>query len=161
MSSHKPSWVAELNGSGLIFVLVFALTGGLILWRTTPSKTTRLIVAAQTGHADVVEKLLVSGVNPNAVIGTNCALIAAIRNRKLAVLNTLLSHGANANFDAGTGVTPLAWAVKVGDLELVKALIQSGADPNQRSADGKTAADEAQHSPEILRLLMKGSVLEK
>jgi ankyrin repeat protein len=113
----------------------------------------RLIVASQTGHAEVAEKLLADGVNPNAVNGTNSALIIAIRSRKPAVVKVLLSHGANANLAAGTGITPLSWAVRTGDLELIKALVQAGADPDRRNKDGTTAADEARNSPEILLLL--------
>jgi hypothetical protein len=125
----------------------------VIILTTRTNNVTRLIIASQTGNVDVVTKLLDNGVNPNAVNGTNSALITAIRNREPDVVKLLLSHEADPNFDAGTGVTPLTWAVRSGDLGMVKTLVQSGANPARRNADGKTASDEARNSPDILRLL--------
>jgi ankyrin repeat protein len=96
---------------------------------------------------------LAKGANPDAANGANSALIIAIRNHKHSVVGVLLSRGANANFDAGTGFTPLTWAVRMGDSDLIDTLIQFGANPNQRNANGKTASDEARNLPEILQLL--------
>lgn len=153
MAEKRKTWTSAISLNWFTVGIPLLVIALVIILTTRTDKVTRLMVASQTGHADIVEKLLANGVNPNAVNGTNSALITAIRNRKLAVAKVLLSHGADANLDASTGVTPLTWAVRTGDLELVKTLVQSGANPDRRNANGKTAADEARNSPDILQLL--------
>ena len=52
--------------------------------------------------------------------------------------------------------TPLIEAVKQGDVQVVRALIKSGADVNQPEGDGATALHWAAHrdSVELVRLLL-------
>jgi ankyrin repeat protein len=133
-----------------------ALIALLVTYRALPPKNVRLIVAAQTGHVDVVERLLQQGISPDAVSGTNSPLVIAIRHRQHAIVRVLLDHGANANFGAGSGVTPLSWAVRTDDSDLVEALVHAGANPELPNADGKSARDEAKSAPEILKLFTGG-----
>jgi ankyrin repeat protein len=153
MRPYNSTWLATSNLNWLTVGLPFAVILCLIISKTTPSKATRLIIASQTGQKEMVEKLLGRGVDPNSVNGTSSPLITAIRGQRITVVKTLLSHGADANFDAGTGITPLTWAVKTGNLELVRSLLQSGANADRSNADGTTAVKEAQKFPEILQAL--------
>jgi ankyrin repeat protein len=114
-----------------------------------------MMAASGTGNAAVVKLLLDKGVSADVVAGNSSPLITAIRNRKIAVVGLLLSRGADANFDASTGVSPLSWAVRTGDIDLAKALLQFGADPDKRNADGKSAVDEARDSPAMLQALSR------
>lgn len=56
-------------------------------------------------------------------------LKAAKRHRTQEAL-ALIKQGADVNVKNGAGETPLYWAAYAGDLEVVRALIERGADPN-------------------------------
>ena len=125
------------------------------------SKTgyTPLLFAVRGGHKDTVEALLAHGANSNDVApdGTS-ALNVAVVNAYFEVAAVLLDHGANPNApDArGSALHTLAWLRKPGSdggnglghrsyapplptgnitaLELAKALLDHGANPNIRIA---------------------------
>ena len=71
-------------------------------------------------------------------------LVIAAADGDLAAVTQLLSQGADANADNGFGVTPLYTAADWGNLELVKLLLEHGAEPDSnprtrgRSPWGKT-----------------------
>jgi hypothetical protein len=71
-----------------------------------------------------------------------CYVSLSIENNSFASLQYFVEKGANletACFDK----TPLMYAVKYGHLEMVKYLLEKGADINKVSVEGKTALDYA------------------
>jgi len=110
-------------------------------------------LAAREGHADTVFALLDGGANidhTSAADHTSPLLMAAI-NGHFDLAQRLLARGADATLASDAGATPLyavlnmQWAPKsrhpqpahymqqqVGYLELAKALLEAGADPNVR-----------------------------
>lgn len=67
-------------------------------------------------------------------------LVDAIRRGDPAAIRERLDAGASANAPDGLlGVTPLAWAVMLGDVETAALLLERGADVNGRNLDGNTA----------------------
>jgi ankyrin repeat protein len=118
---------------------------------------TSLLFAVRNGHADTVRTLLAHGGNANdaARDGTS-ALNMAVLNAYYEVASVLLDHGANPNApDArGSALHTLAWLRQPGSdggnglgrrsygvpqptgavtsLELAKALLEHGANPNAR-----------------------------
>jgi ankyrin repeat protein len=60
---------------------------------------------------------------------------AAMRGDRANVL-ALIKQGANVNAPQGDGVTALHWAARGGDAELVKALVDAGADAGARTLFG-------------------------
>ena len=48
----------------------------------------------------------------------------------------LLAHGADPNVRAREDMTPLHWAAKMGQLEIVRMLLMAGAEPHPRSVRG-------------------------
>ncbi len=120
---------------------------------------TPLLFAVRGGHKDTVQSLLAHGANSNdaAPDGTS-ALNVAVVNAYFEVAAVLLDHGANPNApDArGSALHTLAWLRKPGSdggnglghrsyapplptgdmtaLELAKALLDHGANPNIRIA---------------------------
>src|SRR5580765_7760411 len=120
---------------------------------------TPLLFAVRGGHRDTVQALLTHGANANDVApdGTS-ALNVAVVNAYFEVAAVLLDHGANPNApDArGSALHTLAWLRKPGSdggnglghrsyapplptgtmtaLELAKALLDHGANPNIRIA---------------------------
>lgn len=89
--------------------------------------STPLLFAARHGDVETARVLLDAGadVNDTAAAGMSALVIAAHSNHG-ALATFLLSRGADANA-AGAGYTALHAAVLRGNLDLVKALLASGA----------------------------------
>jgi len=66
-----------------------------------------------------------------------------VRSPQLARL--LLDAGADVNRQGAGGFTALHSAAQSGDVELVKLLLERGADPGVRASDGRRAVDCAQN----------------
>jgi len=114
---------------------------------------TPLLLAARQGQLESVKALLEAGADVNQVSAgdkTSPILIATI-NGRFDVAKYLLEHGANPKLAADNGATPLyaainvQWAPKalypqprayeqqqITYLDLMKALLDKGADPNAR-----------------------------
>jgi ankyrin repeat protein len=139
------------------------------------------MTAARAGKADVLELLLAKGADPNArgVRGQTALMWAAAQQHPEAT-KVLLAHKAdlNARSDVWTqlwqtapeqdvhpdyqlnvklgGDTPLLFAARSGDLESAKLLVAAGANVNDESAYGTSAAVLATHSGnvELLKFLL-------
>jgi ankyrin repeat protein len=107
----------------------------------TDGGATPVYMAAWKGHADVLALLLEANADPSAATtdtGTTPVYMAAWKGHA-DVLALLLE--ANANPSAAEtnsfGYTPLIVAAQQGkSLEVVRALLDAGADPRQASRDG-------------------------
>ena len=73
---------------------------------------------------------------------TNAVTRAAYLDRP-HILAELVTHGADLNKVAGSGISALMWAAARGNLECVRFLINFGADTSQQGPFGLTAADYA------------------
>jgi ankyrin repeat protein len=113
---------------------------------------TALIFAAREGHMDVVRKLIEAGADVNKVNAADdlSVLSSAILNGHFDIALYLLDHGANPKLASKTGVAPLYATIdaqwpertwypppsiteeKTTHLQLLKALLDHGADPNAR-----------------------------
>eukprot|EP00041_Stephanoeca_diplocostata_P013681 m.241840 g.241840 ORF g.241840 m.241840 type:complete len:367 (-) comp19427_c0_seq1:312-1412(-) len=73
------------------------------------------------------------------------AIVNAAANKQRSVVLTLLEFGADVNSQCRSGNTPLAYAARMGDLDLCKALHEHGAsiDFEITPEGGKTALDLA------------------
>ena len=85
-------------------------------------------------------------------------LISAIYHRKSDVVDLLLASGADVNLGDSNGRTPLDWAITMSgeNTNLLRRLIQSGADPRLKSGMGTDAFRLAATSPnseEIVAIL--------
>lgn len=102
-----------------------------------------LMTATQAGDLKIVIRLLDQGVNPNAVVHTNTALIFAARDGQLEIAQVLIERGADVNWIDGEGVTPLILAALKGHVEIAKLLLAQGADPTIRDQWHRSAIDYA------------------
>lgn len=110
----------------------------------------------------ILVSVLVSTANANTTPGTenekgynvsekaikNVAPISiAIAYGDVVTVNKLIELGSNINEKSGTtGMTPLMYAARYNNVELVKTLIAKGADAKVRSAAGFTALKYAEIS---------------
>nr|GMD40259.1 ankyrin-1 isoform X1 [Ipomoea batatas] len=95
-----------------------------------------LIWAAGHGQQDSVKLLLEHNANPNAETEDDITpLLSAVAAGSLQCLELLIKAGAKVNITAG-GATALHIAADNGSPEIIKTLLQAGADPNASDEDG-------------------------
>ena len=97
---------------------------------------TPFLFAARVGDITSAELLLAAGADIEGAAPTGTSpLVLAAHSDQGAFAAFLLDKGANANSDAG-GYTALHAAILRGNLDLVKALLGHGANPNPRQMKG-------------------------
>ena len=97
----------------------------------------------ETGRTKVVKLLRQHGAATNTTSENN-ALCDAVRSRDLRAVKEQLANGVDINAgDSEFGVTPLAWAALLDDMEIAKFLIEKGADINMKNRDGSTPLHSA------------------
>ena len=96
---------------------------------------TPLLVACTNASAPMVDRLLAAGANPNvSSVGGESPLLVASRAGNAALVKALIAHGAQVNAtEPMRGQTALMWAVANRRDEVVRVLIQAGADVHARS----------------------------
>ncbi len=113
---------------------------------------TALITGSLFGHVDVVQTLLDRGADVNAKDHEGwTALMMAARTPRRDVMQALLAKGA---------VQDLFVAAILGDVVLVRTLLDQGADVNARTNNGETAlflASQKSHQQVVQELLAKGA----
>jgi ankyrin repeat protein len=120
-------------------------------------RNTLLFLAANTGRDDFARDLIAAGSNPTFTrAGADTSLMVAAWNCKLDVARTLLSHSASVNAANIKGETALMYASQTcHDGQMVKLLLQAGANPNAKTPDDFTtlmwAAGNPQNSEELLK----------
>lgn len=94
-------------------------------------KDTPLMLAAKYGHAKIARKLLELGANPDLVNTENeTAAMFAAKNRSREIIDLFLQ--------GEKGEACLRLAAKVGNVVVVKALLDMGVLPNAKDGDGFT-----------------------
>ncbi|KAI9672656.1 MAG: hypothetical protein M1831_000091 [Alyxoria varia] len=101
---------------------------------------TPLIIAAERGHAVIVDMLLVSGAVDVDTKTTDegTALGLAISNGHLAVVQILLTHDADTELLTKEGCASLHIAAHAANLDVLETLLDYGVDIEQRSFAGST-----------------------
>ena len=150
--------------------------------RELTAEETSLHNAAETNDTETLAQLIKKGVNVNATKGqySLSALETAIMHGNTEAVKLLVKNGANVNprsklkrkienilFTVGsntkqtwkgpTHTTPLEIAIINRRTEIIKFLIENGADPTEYNLFGKNAFDTAKGHPEIEELLKQAS----
>lgn len=176
-----PLWLAATNGSESVTKML--LKAGADAKATMPHGETALMAAARTGRPEVIVLLLNAGADPNAretQQGETALMWAAAENHTDAI-RALIKGGANPNqhgkgLDLGPwkwmnvgmvdtmlprgGFTAAMYAARQNMPEAIKALAESGANLDERDADGATALHLAivnQHYDTAIVLLNVGA----
>ncbi|GAA4746095.1 ankyrin repeat domain-containing protein [Flavisolibacter ginsenosidimutans] len=116
-----------------MFCIVNAKTQGA---STDSTKATLLFQTIRLGDAAKLEVLLKASANPNAVMDSYSALMAAALNGSAEEIKLLLDYGADLNYRNVDSITALWLAVP--DQEKTVLLLERGAKPGVRSREGNT-----------------------
>ena len=102
---------------------------------------TLLTLASIHGHVPMVEMLIERGGDVDIVVGSSCETplmsichagsSAALHDRVLPAMTTLLRHRASVNLQDQNGVTALMRASRGGNIRAIKLLLQHGAQSMQ------------------------------
>jgi ankyrin repeat protein len=97
---------------------------------------------------EFIKILLKNGLNPNAYtysIGNSwdSLLLTACNGRFYKLAKELIEYGANVNIQGHGGETPLMYAVRNGQEDLIKMIVDKGADLSVLNSYKKTALDIA------------------
>lgn len=157
--------------TGQTAVLVELLSQRPDLEARDRSGQTPLFVASVRGYADIVELLIARGAavdaqdkeerTPLLALAADKSSAAAWNNGASEVVRLLVNHGSNVNFKDKIGRTPLLWAATNGHYDLVKTLLETGADVSAANNRGRTAlhlavdSTDTTHIEEIMKLLLQ------
>lgn len=142
--------------SGDVASARFLLAAGANANDGAPDGTSALVVAVLSGHRELAQLLLESGADPNAAGAGYTPLHAAVLQGDPAVVGALLARGANPNvaivrgtpvprysktlFLSGStiGATPFLLAAQFDEPDIMRALVEHGANPLLAKPDGTT-----------------------
>lgn len=130
------------------------LAAGAEVNTTDATGTTPLSRALSTGNQSGAESLLRAGATTVPAPPADPPLLVA---RDAATAARLLAAGANVNQASARGVTPLMRAVARDDQELVRFLLDNGADVCAADASGNTALHAARSAPIVQTLCAAGA----
>ena len=157
-SSLHPETVSANGHSDIVHLLQATVDPNIA---ELTNEQSALYSASASGHADIVDMLLSSGVSPNIKATTEGAtpLHAAAYGNHTEVVKALLdSNLVNVNAqDSKLRFTALHVAAKGGSSKVVALLLEAKADPNICDQDGATAimyASAAGHS-DVVELLLQ------
>ena len=145
--SLTPDEVKFLNeaAEGRTAQVLAHIRNGVNLDFRNPSGVTALMIAAKRGHCAVVSELLKAGANPN-IAYHNVAyrtLHTAAQEGHVSIIRDLIDNGAEVDAATIYGETALISAAFSGQKAACRLLLERGADPATRDANGNTAAKYA------------------
>lgn len=130
-----PLWMAASVGNGEMVAAL--LNAGASANKPALGGEPLIMTAAKSGSVEAVRALIEHGADVNALEARQgqTALMWAVGGRDTypEVVRLLLAHGGDVKVRANGGFTPLLFAVRQGDLESVRALVDAGADVNDRA----------------------------
>lgn len=125
-------WAAQNDDLAVADILIRA---GAPVDATTDLGVTPLWIAATNSNTAMIERLLDAHANPNIAPPANSPpLMVAARRGNAQAVKALLAHGADVNApELSHGQTALMWAVSERHSEIVRILIDAGADVHART----------------------------
>ena len=141
----------ETNNTPLLFAIEHDMNNivdllikyGADIHHMTSNGVTAIGIACINNNINIAKKLIDLGVDTNIADdeGNTPFHIAIEGNAGVDLLNLLYVNNAKIDIQNIYGQTPLMIALEKGNVEVVKFLVDLGADLNLRDDDGKTALD--------------------
>ncbi|GBN01116.1 Ankyrin repeat domain-containing protein 29 [Araneus ventricosus] len=153
VESALPMYIAAQHGHVPIIQFLISRGADVNVQRRVPSTSnsappslngsTALFVACQFGHTSLVKKLVEWGADVNLTRDDGCSpLLKAAQKGFSNIVKFLLSKGAHHGV-LRNGETPLHAAAYYGHINVLKALVEAGADVNLKNRRGITALGKA------------------
>jgi len=126
-------------------------------------RLTPLMIAAYSGHANVIRYLLTKGANARARQNQNhprTALIYAVEKGNVNSVRALIRH-SNLNVQDGNGRSALTTAASLNKKNLVRMLVRAGAKSNDATLEyimNNNAMQNLIGSARVRRIAMKNTV---
>src|SRR6266478_9015774 len=117
-------------------IVLLTITAVLLYWQL---RDDCLACAARRGRTMMVRYYLIRGADVNERRCGYTALMEAVWNGHLDIVDLLVRHGANLEATDDGGNTVLIWAARQGRENVVACLIQKGAALNSQNTAGDTA----------------------
>ena len=151
----QPLMLAASNGSAMLVSRLLA--AGADPRAAMPGGETVLMTAARAGPAGTVRLLLEHGADPDArdEYSRQTALMWAAARNNAGAIEALIEHGADVHArtprrdpapggsyfssPSATGFTALLFAVRAGQLDATRELLDAGANVNDTVSDGQSA----------------------
>ena len=111
-------------------------------------------------YPPIVELLKSKGATIESNQGLDIALLDTAGKGDLAKAKELVEKGAYVNYHDKEGRAPIIEAAYNGRVEVVKFLLEKGADPNSRKNDGASALGFAKKYPQIVEMLKAAGAKE-
>ena len=163
------TWAAHLGHTDVVKDLLAA--GANREARGSILKGTPLLLAACGGHRGIVALLAVfAKLNVHDSRGASALMLAIEQpdgivkpqRRILGILGTLINAGIDLDLQDYEGNTALMWAIRWRNLDALRLLLSSGANPYLKNDAGQTALQIADESgdKDIVQILHTAGVLE-
>jgi len=131
--------MAATKGSAEI-VRLLAKFGANINYNQAGARPTSLILAAQEGHEEVVDLLLILGAEKEAKGNDKkTALMWASKRNRISVVIRLLASGCDVNAVDRENTSALIHATIEGNLQIISLLLEHGAEINLQDSWKRTA----------------------
>jgi ankyrin repeat protein len=122
----------------------------------------RLLDAVALDDADLVERLLADGGDPNHIYYSEVSRLAwyAVSRGNPRIVRLMLDHGAIHHYEPFDAYPLLSEGARKGHVDVVKLLIERGTDLHAVGSDGKTALDlatEGGHKAVLYQLIQAGA----
>lgn len=154
----EKSFFAAVAADDVITVNTFLAAGINPNVRDESTGSTAIIAAASQGNLEIVKVLLHGGADVNAKdIGGYTAVLRALENKHDELADMLLAQPRiDLNTQGANGATVLMTFVWKQREDVVKALLERGADPKLADADGDTALHGAAQrgNPKLAEMLL-------
>jgi len=100
-----------------------------------------IVAAAGNPKFNTVTKLLAAGATVRVTGGpfNDTPMTAAVCSERVDLIRELIAEGADVNGANGNQMTPLMYAARWRDAEIIRLLLAAGADPKRHTRDGFTA----------------------
>ena len=132
------------------------LASGADVNATNEQETTALMAASQAGHVEVIKELTaVQTLELDRMdLNSDTALMQAVQHNQLAAVQALLAAGADPE-SLKAGMSALIAASYQGNVEIVQALLDAGANAAWADENGETALDVAANNnhPAVVAVL--------
>lgn len=162
----EPSFLWVVKEGRIEPVRLFLEAGMTPTIRDANSGFTILMLAANMGHAEVVDALVTAGADVNAKDNSgNSALLFAAMMGHAGAIQSLMKHRADPNLvEAEQQSTPLHLVIRnaqPGYVDAMRAIIAGGAKLDVRDSKGMTplllAASRCEHTAAVVLLLQAGA----